>query len=218
MSSGRVPEHPVATFFDSTDDMASLEVITEHYPLQIATFNSLNAGDLVRIAKTSKVFQDILNRYLRRAYDINERLLPFIRNPDSFRRMQFSTGAIISGSFALQFFTRLVWPDTGLDMFVGSRFKDQAGEWLLRNGYSYRPATIVRGGVSETQSLSYSEAIKCPGFRGVFLLFLLDVLDFVWMVDGVERRICLHVTRGCPVETVLRFPFSELNSIAFKLF
>ena len=72
MSSGRVPEHPVATFFASIDDMASLEVITEHYPLQIATLNFLNAGDVARIAKTSKVFQDILNRYLRRAYDINE--------------------------------------------------------------------------------------------------------------------------------------------------
>ena len=185
-------------------------VITDIYPVHSTLFNLLNVADIIRLAKTNTRLRNLLYSYTRRAYDIEAQLLDFLPDPDSFRELQFYTGVIISGSFALQFFTRETRPDMSLDIFVGSRSQEQVGGWLLRHGFFYSPVKLIRGGVEETQA-PYSDAIKCPGFRAIPSVQVLDTLDFVRVVDGTERKVVLHVTCFSPVETVLLFPFSEFT-------
>ena len=189
--------------------MDGLDVIRQQYPAQMSTLSCLNAAQLARVARTSKGFHEIVEGFTRRAYDLDRFLLLFLPDPISFRKIQFNTGAIISGSSVFRFFTRPQLYTVAMDVFVGSKFKDQVGEWLLANNFVYRPATIEYLGYTVTQSSTYDEAIACPGFRSVRSIGVTDSLDFFRVVDGVERKLVLHVTRSCPVMTVLKFPFSE---------
>ena len=177
--------------------------------MQTSTLSCLNAAQLARVARTSKGFHEIVDSFARRAYNLDSFLLLFLPDPRSFRKIQFSTGAIISGSSVFRFFTRLQLSEVAMDVFVGSRFKGQVGDWLLSNGFEYRPATIEYLAYTITQLSSYDEAIACPGFRSVRSIGVMDSLDFFRVVDGVEMEVVLHVTRSFPVMTVLKFPFSK---------
>ena len=42
----------------------------------------------------------------------------FVDNPHQFRSKLGEYNAIVSGSFALQFFDRVVWPESDLDIFI----------------------------------------------------------------------------------------------------
>lgn len=191
------------------DDMECLDMILQQYPMQTSTLSCLNAAQLARVARTSKGFHTIIDSFTQSAYNLDRFLLLFLPDPSSFRRIQFNTGAIISGSSVFRFFTRLQLSTVAMDVFVGSKFKYQVGEWLLSNNFVYRPATIESLEYKITQSSTYDEAIACPGFRTVRSIGVTDSLDFFCMVDGVERKLVLHVTRSCPIMTVLKFPFSE---------
>ena len=189
--------------------MTPSTLISNMYPVQTAVLNCLNAADLVRIGKTSKELWEAFHHFARRAYNIDLYLLPFIPDPDSFRKMQCDTGAIISGSFALQFLTREVWPNTGLDVFVHREHRERAGRWLLDNGFSYRPATKIFGHTVVTQQQYYEDAIECPGFRKMVFTGVADVLDFVRTTGNVQKTVVLHITWISPIQTVLKFPFSQ---------
>ena len=188
--------------------MAHSQIISHIYPVQSAILNYLDPADLVRIAKTSKNLWEAFHRFSRRAYNIDKSLLPFVSNPDSFRQMQSDTGAIISGSFALQFLTREVWPDTGLDVFVCREHREIVGRWLLGNGFSYKPATKMIGNVVVTQQHRYEDAMECPGFRKMAFTGVADVLNFVRTTGNMEKTVALHITWISPIQTVLRSPFS----------
>lgn len=152
---------------------------------------------------------DAFNSFSRRAYDIDKALLPFFSNTDDFRQLLCDTGAIISGSFALQFITREVWPDIDLNLFVDVENRAWVGEWLLENGFVYRASTRQYDATSIVQAASYEEAIECPGARSIMVVDVLDTLDFVRTTEGVEKTVVLHVVRNEPIQTVLKFPFSE---------
>ena len=192
--------------------MDAFAFLTGIYPIYTSLFQFLTAADMIRLSKTNKRLRNLLDGYFRRAYDIDAQLIHFFPDPESFRELQFHTGAVISGSFAFQFFTRGTLTQIDLDVFVGSGSQEEVGGWLLRHGFSYSPARIFRGGIEETQ-YPYSYAIQCPGFREVYIIRVMDILDFVRVVDGVERRVALYVTFFSPIETIIRFPFSEFSSL-----
>ena len=63
------------------------------------------------------------NRQLRASireseFNINVKLKRFVQDPYTFRTLLGHAGGLISGSFALQFFERVVWPETELDVFL----------------------------------------------------------------------------------------------------
>lgn len=46
---------------------------------------------------------------------------------------------LISGSTALQFFERVVYPNSDLDLYVKHQYREAIGRWLLEIGYKYVP-------------------------------------------------------------------------------
>lgn len=189
--------------------MAYSNIISRLYPVNNSVLGYLGPADLVRMEKINKEYRATTTTFMRRAYNIDRQLIGFLPDPHSFRRMQSKTGTVISGSFALQFFTRVYYPETALDIFVGSLYREEVGGWLSSNGFIYTPFTKTHDKVTTTQALSYEDAMLCPGFRELKLVDVMDVLDFVRDVGGAKRRVVLHVTRNSPIQTILLFPFSE---------
>ena len=56
-----------------------------------------------------------------------------------FRKLQYLTGALISGSTAIEFFDRTIYPDSELDVYVELKFARTIADWLVEIGYKYRP-------------------------------------------------------------------------------
>jgi hypothetical protein len=57
-----------------------------------------------------------------------------------FRHLQATTGMVISGSTALQFFERVLYPESDLDLYVEHRYRRPIALWLASIGYRYVPA------------------------------------------------------------------------------
>jgi hypothetical protein len=78
-----------------------------------------------------------------RAYlwDINEKLGRFFMNPQAFRTELGRADALISGSFALQFFARRSWPESDLDVYLrDGDGVDHLGQYLVEvEGYDLVP-------------------------------------------------------------------------------
>lgn len=69
-------------------------------------FSALSPDNLIQCSRTSRDMYDATNNFKRRAFDISKHLMLFFRDVTGFRKLQRRTGAVISGSNALQFMDR----------------------------------------------------------------------------------------------------------------
>ncbi|KAF8185704.1 hypothetical protein BJ912DRAFT_972907 [Pholiota molesta] len=101
----------------------------------------LSPGELFKYGKTCKHIHSIVESYIRRRFQIDKLLATYFTPSQiaDFRRLQASTGMLISGSTALQFFNRVVYPDSDLDVYVEHAYREDIGLWLLSIGYKYVP-------------------------------------------------------------------------------
>ena len=104
-----------------------------------AIFSCLTPICLHVCAQTDSVGHAAVVAFHRDAYDIDIHLLRFFQNPHAFRSLQAKTGTLISGSNALQFLSREVFPDADLDLYTHPRHTRQVGLWLIDEGYSFTP-------------------------------------------------------------------------------
>ncbi len=96
---------------------------------------------MLRYSRTCKTAYYMVQDYMKRAFRV-DRLLSRYFSPAEithFRELQFVTGALISGSTALQFLDRDTYPDSDLDVYVQYRFIRLLTEWLVEIGYKYKP-------------------------------------------------------------------------------
>lgn len=123
--------------------------------------------------------------------------------------MQASTGAIISGSFAFQFFMRSHYPWSDLDIYVGHQQRKIVGQWLLQHGYTYSPGINLEGVPDLNQPSMYDEAIESLDRANLvddfYCAGVLGVLDFVGRRNGLVKNVQLVVVDVCPIRTVLNF-------------
>lgn len=91
--------------------------------------------DIFAFGLTCHLAHRAANLYTARAYDIHRDLSRFFSDPMEFRRMQAETGTLISGSFAVQFFERTVYPGSDLDLYAHPGLSMSVGQWLYEEGY-----------------------------------------------------------------------------------
>lgn len=193
--------------------MAPAISVTADHPLYDPILSCCNAAELLRLARTCKAFRNTVLDFIPRAFNINRNLLQFFADPIGFRIMLSDTGAIVSGSFALQFFIRAYYPLSDLDIYVEAKKSEHVGQWLLRNGYTYVPAKRDYHETTLQQDNNFKLAIKflrhgwigddfsSSGVKGVF--------NFFGEVRGVTRKVQLIVTESCAIEAILKFPSSK---------
>ncbi|KJA24233.1 hypothetical protein HYPSUDRAFT_538032 [Hypholoma sublateritium FD-334 SS-4] len=103
--------------------------------------DALSPRELLRYSRTCKTAYSIVQNYMKHAFCV-DRLLSRYFSPaeiNRFRELQYRTGALISGSTALQFFDSNTYPDSDLDVYVEHRFVRTLTDWLVDIGYKYTP-------------------------------------------------------------------------------
>lgn len=174
----------------------------------------LSPADICQLAKTCRLMHGAIPRRLSSAFNLDGQLLSFFDDPSAFRVLQSRTGAIISGSFALQFFARTAFSQADLDIYVAASARSDVGSWLLSQGYQF----VARGPIIHP----VTEAVIHPGQRREYNIALdafhnietsrhgpvpgvVSVMDFHWFVRGVRRKVQVHFVVVCPLYTILRF-------------
>lgn len=184
-------------------------------------FSALSPATLIRFSWTCRDARNAVRGFWQIAYDIDRHLKRFFRDPREFRELQARTGTLISGSSALQFLDRTVYPGSDLDLYVEGRYALSIGEWLVNSaGYSYRP----RPSQSKIPLKALLDVLLATGptdprFRlGTFFSDPFDDYSSVGGVGAVftfvkpaisalseELEVQLMATSLTPVETILRF-------------
>ncbi|KAF9499597.1 hypothetical protein BDN71DRAFT_1441739 [Pleurotus eryngii] len=102
------------------------------YDIHWSVMGQLSLDALRWYSLTCKAIYDEVQAYYHRNYSLNPILEPFIpsRYIPAFRRLQKENGLIISGSAALQFFTRVTYPESDLDLYVEYARALEIGKWL----------------------------------------------------------------------------------------
>ena len=178
-------------------------------------FDNLPAKDLLRYAQVCHSAHDAVSSYLRRAFKLERLLSRYLSDKEilELRCLQFSTGAIISGSTALQFLDRSFYPDSDLDIYVQQDYTQEIASWLETIGYKMLPRegstkTNLQHTMAEMAELSDVPMIPPSSniYPGSFA-----ILEFSRGYS--ENRVQLMITEGSPVASVLHF-----HSSMFKLF
>ncbi|KAL1750360.1 hypothetical protein FB107DRAFT_279706 [Schizophyllum commune] len=101
----------------------------------------MSLTDLINYSRVCKDTNRAVSAYARTAYQLHRCLLPFMDRTDAdrLRLLMRSTGAIISGSVALQFFTRETMYPCDLDLYTDRFRAPDIFAFVLGLGYVYLP-------------------------------------------------------------------------------
>ncbi|KAI0076957.1 hypothetical protein K474DRAFT_1707755 [Panus rudis PR-1116 ss-1] len=143
---------------------------------------------------------------MRRRFDINKFLTRFFDDPLAFRSMQAETGALISGSMALQFLDRSFYPESDLDLYAEQKNSKQIEKWLIEAGYMFQP-----------------QKHQPPEFRVAILTNSLDRLaNYESDITGVDRwgdppKVQLILTYLVPWAVISEFHSTVvMNAISYR--
>ncbi len=101
----------------------------------------LPVQDTINLTKTCKAFSTLYGSLISSQWNMEWRLARFVRDVTSFRCQMAKTNALISGSFALQFFDRVCWPASDLDINI-RQGSDTLESYLCRvEGYTLQRST-----------------------------------------------------------------------------
>lgn len=97
---------------------------------------------MFRYSRTCKDAYHTISSYIRRKHKLETVLGKYFTDDQilHFRHLQAATGMVISGSTALQFFQRVLYPESDLDLYVEHRYRRPIALWLASIGYRYVPA------------------------------------------------------------------------------
>ncbi|KAF9530862.1 hypothetical protein CPB83DRAFT_833883 [Crepidotus variabilis] len=148
--------------------------------------------------------------YKRRASNIDNFLTKYFTPAEvaHFRYLQSRTQAIISGSMALQFFERIEYPNSDLDIYVENDHKKEIIAWLLQIGYlfeSRRNKTLAE----EMQLPPPPKDDTIADASGYFGQGVTNVFNF--SKDDPERRIQLITSYISPLRVIINFHSTTFN-------
>ena len=159
--------------------------------------------------------------YTRRKFQLHSLLERYFSADEvlEFRRLQFNTGMLISGSTALQFFNRTVYSEADLDLYVEHRLRRPVAIWLVHVGYTYVPHEE-----SEFQTLEEAlaseegEDIDRTGLNVAYaeqphFQYGAGIVVLTFEKQKPYRKVQLITSLFNPITKVLRFHSSECSYI-----
>ncbi|KAF7923227.1 uncharacterized protein EAE98_007932 [Botrytis deweyae] len=137
------------------------------YPIFDNICAHLDPNDILFFRLTTKQISSSFNSLSKTQWNINRQLTRFVKDPVGFRSQLAKHDALISGSFALQFFERRFWLDSGLDIYVQDtnnfRTPEKIGKYLVKHE-SYRlqgSKTEANGGlINNVGQLKYISQVE----------------------------------------------------------
>lgn len=172
---------------------------------------------LIRLSWTCRTLYQVIQDYFTLAYNINEHLRPFFDDPIGFRSLQARTGALISGSNALQFFAQVRYEESDLDIYVKSSKVLEVGNWLMNSaGYRFEPngtasnqapgTTFVQAVLDEDNDWEYAHDHP----EGVYTFYKVAL----WPEAGL-RKVQVVSAIDTPMALILKFYSSQLFKLSF---
>ncbi|KAI0012491.1 hypothetical protein F4779DRAFT_614462 [Xylariaceae sp. FL0662B] len=167
------------------------------YPIRERVMSFLDTKDILRLRQTSwSIRQDIIAN----EWNINTKLERFIKHPVGFRSQLGKSDALISGSFALQFLERVVWPESDLDIMVqdGENLEGLARFLTETEGYEM---TLSKG-LSDEDGYdpgSITDVMKCRTY-----FYCKRNSNTFNDFKNSKSKIQLVATSGPPLQAILR--------------
>ena len=155
MDSEALPEltEPAVAFHSHENTDTFTNEIISNPILHEAILSRLSPLEIVLFSRTCRIALDVVqNHYIPAAFSINRILSRYFTEPLAFRAVQARTGTLISGSTALQFFTRTVYPNSDLDLYISTQHVFDLIQWLVERGYTFVPGA--------NQAQTWQEAVK----------------------------------------------------------
>ena len=89
-----------------------------HYPVFSALCDCLSIAEIVSLTQTCKMLSDLYQYLLPIQWDVDKALRHYVDDPQGFRSQMARSDALISGTFAAQFFGKVFWDCGPLDVMV----------------------------------------------------------------------------------------------------
>ncbi|KAJ8093638.1 hypothetical protein PM082_023430 [Marasmius tenuissimus] len=156
------------------------------------------------MSSVNQTFLRAITSYERHVHSVDKLLLRFFSSVQirRFREVQATEGFLISGSVALQFFARVEWHDSDLDLYCyPGHFKQLVGLLLM---FRYQFAPLQGGPTDLAEALrSATHTLQNPFVytsNGIS-----SVISFTKVVLGVKRKVQVVVCKNAPFEAILSF-------------
>jgi hypothetical protein len=199
-------------------------------------FRCCDARDLTILAATTRELRNLIKSYNARSYASSYQsiLSKFFSTTEVavFRTIQAATGTLISGSSALQFFERVDWHGSDLDLYVEARFTRRVSNFLVRTcGYAYTKDVHQEQGLAAQQAMHENSYLRhgvvdVLNFKKKWIKETMnDLADAVMEVDGSRskhgeeeekeskedtRIVQVIVASSSPIDVILDFHSSEI--------
>ncbi|PPR03127.1 hypothetical protein CVT26_004661 [Gymnopilus dilepis] len=128
-------------------------------PVVFRIFHACDLLSLLAISRTSKMLRGLYAVYRQAVWDPDDHYKRWFHDVDYFKSLLRKCGAVVSGSFALQFFGRFFYPSSDMDIFLRVAGADDLCYWLCDEGYSYEDSSSDYGGLDGSSSLHFSKAV-----------------------------------------------------------
>lgn len=179
-------------------------------------FDACSPASLARISRTCRIAYGTVQYYISRAYDVNALLSRYFPDPLGFRSLQRRTGALVSGSTALQLFLRERYPESDLDVYVRKDAFEEVARWVFAQGYIFIP--------SQSQDALFEVAISQEEVADEYDFeeyITFNVLTFVKPLQThPEQQLKVQIIGAVhtPMENILKFHSSTFLPLRDAVF
>ena len=120
-----------------------VDVLSHESPIRDRLWELLPADATLMLSRTSKALYALYGGL----WDINHCLNRFVSDPIALRSLMATHNALISGSFAVQFFSRESWKGSDLDIYLEKGSAVEAFDVHLRKteGYELEKSSEPKG-------------------------------------------------------------------------
>lgn len=121
------------------DNHLNLLDLFKWYPIFDRLCAHMPIAEIINLTRTCKALSHLYQTLLGlQQWNVDRDLLRFVKDPHRFRTQLGKCDGLISGSFALQFFERVYWEGSDLDIFVKDRREACEFEHYLTNVENYK--------------------------------------------------------------------------------
>lgn len=169
-------------------------------------FELLNAQDLVTMRGVCQGIKALVDHYMATHFTLGRVLDKYFDNIPAFRSVQAKTATLISGSTALQFFGRITYAESDLDLYAWKKHLPILVDYILEEGYKFQSS--IRGLNKWTDVLKAWDRglIQKDGYMG---LPLFCTLHFTRARYQKRTTVQIIVALQNPMECILNFHSSE---------
>ncbi|THG92457.1 hypothetical protein EW026_g8454 [Hermanssonia centrifuga] len=196
-----------------SSDVFVLRILTNDLIFDLI-FNVCSPATFLLFSRTCRIAYAAVHSYIKRAFNINRHLSQYFLDPLAFRSLQARTSTLVSGSSALQFFNRLTYDDSDLDIYVPLKSRQEVGRWILGQGYTFKPNSVQHKDLDVALEEVHNDLnvyYTLSGVSSVFTFKKRSEHD-----PGRELQVQVIVASQAPMEVILNFHSSVvLNLIAW---